>query len=121
MLLHWQKEGTYQMMNRIKEVRKKKGLSLQQVADAVGVGNNTISRYETGKREPKLETWQALADFFDVPIAYLQGTTSYIRKYELWVCSRCEKIFLATEEPKHCPYCGSTKRLCYGISKTISF
>lgn len=32
------------MMNRIKEVRKKKGLSLQQVADAVGVGNNTISR-----------------------------------------------------------------------------
>lgn len=60
-------------MNRIKEVRKKKGLSLQQVADAVGVGNNTISRYETGKREPKLETWQALADFFDVSVPYLQG------------------------------------------------
>ncbi len=60
-------------MNRIKEVRKKKGLSLQQVADAVGVGNNTISRYETGKREPKLETWQALANFFDVTVPYLQG------------------------------------------------
>ena len=60
-------------MNRIKEVRKKKGLSLQQVADAVGVGNNTISRYETGKREPKLETWQALADFFKVSVPYLQG------------------------------------------------
>lgn len=60
-------------MNRIKEVRKKKGLSLQQVADAVGVGNNTISRYETGKREPKLETWQALADFFNVSVPYLQG------------------------------------------------
>lgn len=60
-------------MNRIKEVRKKKGLSLQQVADAVGLGNNTISRYETGKREPKLETWQALANFFDVTVPYLQG------------------------------------------------
>lgn len=60
-------------MNRIKEVRKKKGLSLQQVADAVGVGNNTISRYETGKREPKLETWQALANFFNVTVPYLQG------------------------------------------------
>lgn len=60
-------------MNRIKEVRKKKGLSLQQVADAVGLGNNTISRYETGKREPKLETWQALADFFNVSVPYLQG------------------------------------------------
>ena len=73
-------------MNRIKEVRKKKGLSLQQVADAVGVGNNTISRYETGKREPKLETWQALANFFDVTVPYLQGiddkpNTGYSKDY----------------------------------------
>lgn len=60
-------------MNRIKEVRKKKGLSLQQVAEAVGLGNNTISRYETGKREPKLETWNKLAVFFNVSIPYLQG------------------------------------------------
>lgn len=73
-------------MNRIKEVRKKKGLSLQQVADVVGVGNNTISRYETGKREPKLETWQALANFFDVTVPYLQGiddkpNTGYSKDY----------------------------------------
>lgn len=73
-------------MNRIKEVRKKKGLSLQQVADAVGMGNNTISRYETGKREPKLETWQALANFFDVTVPYLQGiddkpNTGYSKDY----------------------------------------
>lgn len=73
-------------MNRIKEVRKKKGLSLQQVADAVGLGNNTISRYETGKREPKLETWQALANFFDVTVPYLQGiddkpNTGYSKDY----------------------------------------
>ena len=73
-------------MNRIKEVRKKKGLSLQQVADAVGVGNNTISRYETGKREPKLETWRALANFFDVTVPYLQGiddkpNTGYSKDY----------------------------------------
>ncbi|NHL82864.1 XRE family transcriptional regulator [Lactobacillus helveticus] len=60
-------------MNRIKEIRKKKGLSLQQVADAVGLGNNTISRYETGKREPKLETWKKLANFFGVSVPYLQG------------------------------------------------
>ncbi|KRN59477.1 MULTISPECIES: helix-turn-helix domain-containing protein [Limosilactobacillus] len=59
--------------NRIAELRKEKGLTLQQVADAIGVGNNTISRYETGKREPKLETWLKLADFFDVPVTYLQG------------------------------------------------
>ncbi len=88
-------------MNRIKEVRKKKGLSLQQVADAVGVGSNTISRYETGKREPKLETWQALADFFDVSVPYLKG---------YMVCTRCKGYFIPEsdvirENIECCPYC----------------
>ncbi|NRO57395.1 helix-turn-helix domain-containing protein [Lactobacillus helveticus] len=109
------------MENRILELRQKNNLTLKELGQKIGMANNTLSQYETGKREPKLETWQKLADFFDVPIAYLQGTTSYIKKYELWTCSRCEKHFFATEEPKHCPYCGSTKRLCYGTSKTISF
>ena len=77
-------------MNRIKEVRKKKDLSLQQVADAVGVGNNTISRYETGKREPKLETWQALANFFDVTVPYLQGIDE--ETYDLKFATKKEAI-----------------------------
>lgn len=90
-------------MNRIKEVRKKKGLSLQQVADAVGVGNNTISRYETGKREPKLETWNKLADYFHVPVAYLKG-------YTVYTCARCGSYFIPEpntirENIKCCPYC----------------
>lgn len=77
-------------MNRIKEVRKKKGLSLQQVADAVGVGNNTISRYETGKREPKLGTWQALANFFNVTVPYLQGIDE--ETYDLKFATKKEAI-----------------------------
>lgn len=62
--------------NRIMELRKRKGLTLQQVADAIGVGNNTISRYETGKREPKLKTWEKLANFFNVSVAYLMGISN---------------------------------------------
>lgn len=62
--------------NRIAELRKEKGLTLQQVADAIGVGNNTISRYENGKREPKLETWIKLSNFFNVSISYLQGISN---------------------------------------------
>ena len=60
-------------MNRIREIREKNNYTLADVASALNVGTNTISRYETGKREPKLETWQALADFFDVSVPYLQG------------------------------------------------
>lgn len=61
--------------NRIAELRKDRGLTIQQVADGIGVSNGTISRYEKGTREPKLETWIKLADFFDVPVSYLQGLT----------------------------------------------
>ena len=71
-------------MNRIKKVRKKKGLSLQQVADAVGLGNNTISRYETGKREPKLETWNKLAEYFNVPTSYLMGLSDDVNGWKEW-------------------------------------
>ncbi|EFB62001.1 hypothetical protein HMPREF9209_1938 [Lactobacillus gasseri 224-1] len=39
----------------------------------MGLANNTLSQYETGKREPKLETWQKLAEFFGVSVQYLQG------------------------------------------------
>ena len=39
----------------------------------MGLATNTISRYETGKREPKLETWKKLANFFGVSVPYIQG------------------------------------------------
>ena len=61
------------MKNRIKEIRESKGLTLEDVGKGVGLATNTISRYETGKREPKLETWKKLANFFVVSVPYLQG------------------------------------------------
>ena len=115
-----------EMKNRIKELRKKKHLTLKELSQQLkntgfNVSPDTLGKYERAEREPKLKTWEKLADFFHVPVSYLQGTTSYIEKYELWACSRCGKHFFATEEPKHCPYCGSKKRLGYGTSKIISF
>ena len=61
------------MQNRLKELRNKKHLTLKELGEQVGMPNNTLSQYETGKREPKLETWQKLADFFNVPVDYLLG------------------------------------------------
>lgn len=60
-------------MNRIKEIRQEKNLSQTDIAKALGVTRQAISLYEKGDREPKLETWQKLADFFDVSVPYLQG------------------------------------------------
>lgn len=61
--------------NRILELRKKNNYTLADVAKVLGVGTNTISRYEQGKREPKIETWEKLASFFKVPPSYLMGLT----------------------------------------------
>ena len=61
------------MKNKIKELRQKNNLTLKELGQKIGMANNTISRYETGKREPKLEAWQKLADYFNVSVPYLQG------------------------------------------------
>lgn len=60
-------------MNRLKEIRKKKDLTLKALGEEVGLASNTLSQYENGKREPRLETWQKLASVLNVPIPYLQG------------------------------------------------
>ena len=61
------------MKNRLKEIRQEKNLSQTDIAKALGVTRQAISLYEKGDREPKLETWQKLADFFGVSVPYLQG------------------------------------------------
>ena len=61
------------MKNRLKELRQERHLTLKQLGQEVNMRDNTLSQYETGKRHPKFEVWQKLADFFGVSVPYLQG------------------------------------------------
>lgn len=61
-------------MNRIKQLRKAKGMSQAQLAKEVGIVKQLVSYYELEKRKPKPEIWQKLADFFNVSVDYLKGT-----------------------------------------------
>ena len=40
------------LKNKLKEIRSKKKLSQQELADMIGVSRNTISSLETGQYEP---------------------------------------------------------------------
>lgn len=60
-------------MNRIKELRKKKGLTQIQLANIMHVSQGTISAYEAGTVQIDQETLKALADYFGVSIDYLLG------------------------------------------------
>ena len=59
---------------RIRELRKEKGLTQQDVADRLQVNKQTISGYERGVRRPDFEKLDELADLFDVSMAYLAGS-----------------------------------------------
>ena len=61
------------MGNRIRELRAEKNISQQKLADEIGVTRQSISLFEKGERDPKLETLIKLADYFDVSVGYLQG------------------------------------------------
>ena len=60
---------------RLKELRKKKGISQLRLATDLNTTQNTISRYETGEREPGIEELIMIADYFNVSVDYLIGRT----------------------------------------------
>lgn len=72
------------MSNRLMELRKEKGLTLDQMQEKTGINRVTISQYERAKREPKMEIWKKLADFFQVPLDYLQGYSDDRIGWHLW-------------------------------------
>lgn len=47
-------------------LRRKAGLSQQQLADSLGLSRSAIGMYETGKREPDMETLRMFSEFFGV-------------------------------------------------------
>lgn len=61
------------MGNRIRELRAEKNLSLMQLEQELGISYFTLRRYEREETEPRLDTWLKLADYFGVPVGYLQG------------------------------------------------
>ncbi|MBQ8503427.1 MAG: helix-turn-helix transcriptional regulator [Clostridia bacterium] len=60
----------------LKEIRKSKGISQLKLAMDLNMSQNTISRYETGEREPGIAELIKLADYFNVSIDYLVGRTN---------------------------------------------
>lgn len=60
---------------RLKELRKARGISQQKLATDLSTNQNTISRYETGEREPGIWELIKIADYFHISIDYLVGRT----------------------------------------------
>lgn len=61
------------IMIRLRELREKSKLTLEEVAKALGLKNQYVSNYELEKRRPDYETLKKFAEFYNVSIDYILG------------------------------------------------
>jgi len=67
---------------RVKQLRKQKHLTGEQLGNILGITKTGISYWENGKSVPDNEMLLKLADFFDVSIDYLLGNTDIETKVD---------------------------------------
>lgn len=62
------KEERSELANKIKEYRKLRNMTAQDLSEKSGINLSTIKKYETDGRNPKLEQLQKIADALEVSI-----------------------------------------------------
>lgn len=95
-------------MNRIKQLRENKGISMAQAAKELHLPYTTYVNYEKGEREPKSEALIKLAQYFGVTTDYILGrnniptpriTEDYVTFPVLYdVAAGFDKMALAIDE-----------------------
>ena len=68
---------------RLKQLRKEKGLSQIMLAKELGVSGGTVAMWETGKRKPQFEMFDKLCTFFDRSMDYILGASVDDRSFAL--------------------------------------
>ena len=70
------------MLKNLKLLREEAGVTQKQLAEAIGVSQQSINKYENHNIEPDIETMIRIADHFATSIDYLTGHTDIRRKIE---------------------------------------
>lgn len=78
--------------NRIRDLREDMDLRQIDVAAATGIGQKTLSNYETGKTYPDSHAIIKLAEFFGVTTDYLLGYSDSSIKNAQDIMDKLEKI-----------------------------
>ena len=76
-------------MNRLKQLREERKLTLRELAEKIHIDKSSLSRFENGEREPRTSVIVDIANFFNVSLDYLLGQ-SEIRNPEKIVYSETE-------------------------------
>jgi len=61
------------MIKNLRLLRENHGISQQKLADAIGLSQQSINKYENHKIEPDIATLMLIADFFHTSVDFLIG------------------------------------------------
>jgi len=67
---------------KLKELRKKQNVTLQELATGIGSYKGTISKWENNKLEPNIEMLKRIANFFNVTVDELIDYDAYDYTFE---------------------------------------
>ena len=87
--------------DRLKELRKAKGVTQRQMADFMGIAERNYQRYETGIVDPTASNAMKLADFFEVPTDYLLGRDNYWQDKDGHIVVKMPPNFLGTTDEEY--------------------
>ena len=62
---------------RLKELRRSRRITQLKLAMDLNLTQNTVSRYETGEREPGIAELVRIADYFHISVDYLLERTDH--------------------------------------------
>ena len=98
------------MLPNLKLLRQEYGISQQRLAEAIGVSQPSINKYENHNIEPEIEILKRMADYFNTSIDYVVGHTDirrriehtdvyHLNQFETEVTTRFRAL---NEEEQHC-------------------
>ena len=101
----------YGLGQKLQQLRNKHGYIQEEIAMRLGVKSNTISRYETDRLTPKIDTLIQFAIIYNTSLDYLVGIgkESYLYLHEF---TDAQKLFIT----QHID--GLKKHFDYGDAKT---
>lgn len=76
----------------LKYFRERAGLSQSALAKIIEVTPATIGLYEQGRRQPNFEIEEKIADYFNVDLDTLRGTTSSLSLEQLKLLEKYDKL-----------------------------
>lgn len=70
------------MLKNLRKLREEKKVTQKQLADVIGVSQQSINKYENHNIEPDLQTLMHLADYFNTSVDYLIGYSDLRHRIE---------------------------------------